>query len=135
MKAYHEPRYDDITPISAICSHDKANHEYKCIFRDNNKSHNSKPEENKNNQALECCYCSEPHSITNYMKFKADKDKYKLTPPQVRKKYLDRIRQRMHKKNVCINETALDNNPETDQGYTKEEVEQLCKFQIDIDLE
>ena len=45
------------------------------------------------------------------MKFKADKDKYKLTTQQFRKKYLERIRQKIQKKNVSINETAVDNNP------------------------
>ena len=34
------------------------------------------PGENMNNQALECYYRSEPHYITNCIKFKADKDKY-----------------------------------------------------------
>ena len=109
-------------------SQQKANHEYKHNFRGNNKSHNFKPEENKNNQALECYYCNEPHYITNCLKFKADKDKCKLTTQQVRKKYLERIRQRIQKKNVSINESVLDNNPKIDQGYTKEEAEQLCNF-------
>ena len=36
MKAYHEPRYDGITPINVIYSQHKANHEYKCNFRGNN---------------------------------------------------------------------------------------------------
>ena len=44
------------------------------------------------------------------MKFKSDKDKYKVTTQEVRKKYLDRIRQRIQKKNVSISEMALDND-------------------------
>ena len=116
-------------------SQHKAKHEYKCNFRGNNKSHNSKPEENKNNQALECYYHNEPHYITNCTKFKADKDKYKLTTQQIRKKYLDRISQRIQKKKVSFNETTLDNNPEIGQGYTEEEAEQLCNFLLDTDVE
>ena len=134
-KAYHEPRYSDITPINVIYSQHKEIHEYKCNFRGNNKSHNFKPQEHKNNQALECYYCNEPHYITNYMKFKADKDKHKLTTQQVRKKYLERIRQRIQKRNVSINKTALDNDSEIDQGYTKEETEQLCNFLVHTDSE
>ena len=133
MKAYHKPRYDDIIPINAIYSQHKANHEYKHNLRGNNRSHNSKPE-NKNNQALECYYCNEPNYITNCMKFKADKDKYQLTTQHIRKKYLDRIRQRIQK-NVNINETALDNDPEIVQGYAKEDAEQLCNFLADTDSE
>ena len=134
MKACHKPRYDDITPINAIYSQHKANHEYKHNFKGNNKSHNLKPEENKNNQALECYYCYEPYYITNCMKFKADKDKYKLTTQQVRKKYLEKMRWRI-KKNVSINKTALENDPDIDQGYTEEEAEQLCNFLVDTDYE
>ena len=37
MKAYHKPSNDDITPTNAIYSQHKANHEYKCNFRGNNK--------------------------------------------------------------------------------------------------
>ena len=132
-KAYHKPRYNDITPINVIYSQNKTNHEYKHNFRGNNKSHNSKPEENKNNQALECYYCIETHYINNCTKVKAGK--YKLTTQQVRKKYLVKFRQRIQKKKVSINETALDNDPEIDQGYTKEEVEYLCNFLVDTDLE
>ena len=36
---------------------------------------------------------------------------------------------------MSINETALDNDAEIDQGYTEEEAEQLCKFLVDTDLE
>ena len=133
-KAYHKPRYDYITDINVIYSQHNANHEYKCNFR-GNKSHNFKPEENNNNQALECYYCNKPHYITNCTKFKADKDKYKLTTQQVRKKYLERIKQRIQKKNVSINKTALDNDPEVDQGYNKEEAEKVCNFLVDADLE
>ena len=115
MKAYHEPRYDDITPINVIYSQHKANHEYECNFRGNNKSHNFKPEEKKNNQALGCYYCNKPHYITNCMKFTADKDKYRSPTQKVSKKYLERIRQ----KNVSINKTALDNDPKIDQRYAK----------------
>ena len=100
MKPYHEPRYDDITHINAIYSQHKANHEYRCNFRGNNKSYNFKPEENKNNQALKCYYCNKQDYITNCTKFKVDKDKYKLTAQQVRKKYLERIRQKIQKRNV-----------------------------------
>ena len=113
-KAYHEPRYDDIKPINVIHSQHKVNYEYKHNFRGNNKSHNFKPEENKNNQALECYYCNELHYITNCTKYKVDKDKYKLTTQQVRKKYLDIMKQKIQK-NVSINKTALDNNPKIDQ--------------------
>ena len=87
MKTYHEPRYNEITCINVIHSQHEVNHEYKCSFRGNNKSHNFKPEENKNNQALKCYYCKELHYITNCTKFKVDKDKYKLKTQQVRKKY------------------------------------------------
>ena len=135
MKASHKPRYNDITPNNVIYSQHKAKHEYKYNIRGNNKWHNSKPEENKNNQALECYYCNGPHYITNCTKFKADKDKYKLKTHQVRKKYLERIRQRIQKKNVSSNKTALDNDPKIDQGYTKEEAEQLCDFLVDTDSE
>ena len=76
MKVYHKSRYNGITPINAIYSQHRANHEYKHNFRGNNKSQNLKPEENKNNQALKCFYCSEPHYIANCTKFKADRDKY-----------------------------------------------------------
>ena len=54
---------------------------------------------------------------------------------QVRKKYLDKIRQRTQKKNVSINDTALDNDPKIDQGYTEEKAEQLCNFLVDTELE
>ena len=60
---------------------------------------------------------------------------YKLTTEEVRKKYLDRIRQGIEKKNVSIIETTLDNNPDIDQGYTKEEAGQLCNLLVDSDLE
>ena len=73
--------------------------------------------------------------ITNCTKLKVDKDKYKLTTQQVRKKYLDKIRQKIQKKNVSNNKTALDNDSEIDQGYTEEEAEKLCNFLVDIDLE
>ena len=108
-----------------------ANHEYKCNYKGKNKSHNLKSEENKNNQSLECYYCNEPHYIASCIKFTAGKDKYKLTTQQVRKKYLERIRQKIQKKNVSINETAMDNDPIIDKGYTKEETEQLCNFLVD----
>ena len=49
-----QARYNNITPISAIYCPNKANNKYKHSFRGNNKSHNSKPEENMINQALEC---------------------------------------------------------------------------------
>ena len=62
MKAYNKAKYNDITPINAIYSQHKENQEYKCNFRGNNKPHNFKPEENKNN------YCKEPRYITNYTK-------------------------------------------------------------------
>ena len=78
-KLYHESRYDDITPINTIYSLHKVNYEYKHNFRGNKKQQNFKPEESKNNQTLECHYCNEPYYITNCVKFKADKDKYKLT--------------------------------------------------------
>ena len=84
-------------PINVIYSQSKANNENKHNFIGNNKSHNFKPEENKNNQALKCYYCNKPHYITNHTKFIADKDKYKLTTQQVRKKYLERIRQRIQR--------------------------------------
>ena len=57
------------------------------------------------------------------MKFKSNKDKYKLTTQKVGKKYLERIMQQIQKKNVSINDAALDNDPEIDQGYTEEEAE------------
>ena len=68
------------------------------------------------------------------MKFKAEKDKYKWATQQIRKKHLERIRQRIKKKNVIINETTLDNDPEVDQGYTKEVAKLLCNFLVDTDL-
>ena len=60
-------------------------------------------------------------------------DKYKLTTQQVTKKYLESTRQKIQKKNVNINETALDNKPKIDQGYTRWEVEELCNFLVDTD--
>ena len=36
-KAYHKPRYEDITTISAIQNQQRVNNEYtKCMFRENN---------------------------------------------------------------------------------------------------
>ena len=63
MKAYHKPRYNDIMPINVIHSQPKVNQEYRQNFRGNIKSHNFKPEENKNNHALECYNCNELYYI------------------------------------------------------------------------
>ena len=62
------------------------------------------------------------------MKFKANKNKYKVTDQQLKNKYLERIRQGAKKKSISINEKALENDHEIEQGYTEEEAEQLCNI-------
>ena len=64
------------------------------------------------------------------MKFKPNKDKYKLKTQQVKSKYLQKIRQGAQKKNISINEVALENDHMIEQGYTEEEAEQLCNFLV-----
>ena len=67
------------------------------------------------------------------MKFKANNNKYKLTAQQVKNKYLEKIGQGAQKKNISINEAALENDHKIEQGYTEEEAEQLCSFLVDTD--
>ena len=67
------------------------------------------------------------------MKFKANKDKYKLTAQQVKNKYLEIIRQGAQKKNISINKAAMENNHDLEQGYTEEGAEQLYNFLINTD--
>ena len=57
-KAYHEPRYKDITTINEIHNQQRVSNEYsKCMFRENNQLNNIKQMANKTNQILEsyCC--------------------------------------------------------------------------------
>ena len=98
-KAYYEPRYKDITTINAIYSQPRVNNEY-TRSKDNNWPNNIKQEANETNKALECYYCNKPHYISNCMKFKANKDKYKLKAQQVWNKYLERIRQGAQKMSI-----------------------------------
>ena len=67
------------------------------------------------------------------MKFKANKDKYKLTTKQVKNKYLENIMQGAQKKNISINEATLENDNASKQGYTEEAAEQLCNILVDTD--
>ena len=71
--------------INAIHSQQRVSNEYaRCMFRSNDQPRNIKLAANKTNQALECYYCNEAHYIINCVKFKANKDKYKLTTQQVK---------------------------------------------------
>ena len=85
----------------------------------------------KTNQTLECYYCNELHCITNCMKLKGNKDKYKLTAKHVKNKYLEKFRQGTQEKNISIIEVALENDHKIEQDCTEEEAEQLCNFLID----
>ena len=67
------------------------------------------------------------------MKFKANKDKYKLIAQQVKNKHLEKIRQGAQKKNISINEAAFENYSEIEQCYTEEDAEKLCNFLVDTD--
>ena len=90
-KAYLEPRYKDITTISAIFNQQRVSNKFpKCMFRENNWSNNIKQIANKTNQAQECYYCYEPNHIPNCMRFKANEDKYILTTQKVKSKYLEK---------------------------------------------
>ena len=132
-KAYHKPRYEDSISINEIHNQQRVRNEYsKCIFRENNQPNNVKQIANKTNQTLECYYCNEPYYITNCMKFKTNKDKYKLTAQQVKSKYLEKIRQGAQKKNISISEVALENDHAIEQGYTEEEAEQLCNIFVNM---
>ena len=133
-KAYNEPRYEDITTINVIHSQQRVSNEYtRCRFRDSDQLSNIKQAASKTNKILECYYCNEPHYITICMKFKANKDKYKLTAQQVKDKYLEKIRQETQKKNFSINEAALENDHEIEKGYTEEEAGQLHNFLVNTD--
>ena len=128
-KAYHRPRHEDITTINTIYSQPRVNNEFtRCRFRDNDWPSNIKEEANKDNQTLEYYYGNQPHDITNCMKFKANKNEYKLTTQQVKNKYLERVRQGSQKKNISMNEAALENDHKIEQGYIEEEAGQLCNF-------
>ena len=61
-KAYHKPRYEDITTISEIHNQQRVSNEYsKCMFREYNWPKTVKQMAIKTNQTLECYCCNEPH--------------------------------------------------------------------------
>ena len=69
------------------------------------------------------------------MRFKVNKDKYKLTTQQVKSKYLEK-NQAGSPENEHLNKwSSIRKWPCEKQGYTEEEVEQLCNCLVNMDTD